>query len=273
LIQHWDGVQWSIVPSPNPDDQVNELRGVAALSANDVWAVGYSFGTQSESNIDTLILHWDGVSWSEVASPPNVLGVANQLFGITAISATDIWAVGSAGGAPLSMHWNGSVWSTVPVRGHGGLSGEVLVAVAGAGSNDVWAVGRGRGFYSNRSAATIRHWDGAHWTLKVCRAASSSNPPDGYEGGGPDSYLTGVSAGAANNVWAVGVLGAAPTILHWDGFAWTTVTHPRAFPNSAGLNAVTALSGGSAWSAGFEIQVHSSGLVTDVRTLIHRYIP
>ena len=275
LIQHWDGAQWSIVSSPNPDDQVNELRGVAALSASDVWAVGYSFGTQSESNIDTLILHWDGVSWSEVAAPPNVIGVANQLFGIAAISTDDIWAVGSAGGAPISMHWNGSAWTTVPVRGHGGLIGENLVAVSGARSNDVWAVGTGRGFFSNRSGATIRHWDGAHWTLKVCRAASSSNPPQDYEGGGPDSYFTGVSAAAANDVWAVGANGSGPMILHWDGRAWTAVTHPRAFPNSAVLRAVATSGGGSAWSVGvdIEIDVSVSPATSYERTLIHRYTP
>ena len=272
LIQHWDGAQWSIVPSPSPDDQANELRGVTALSANDVWAVGYSFGTQSESNIDTLILHWDGLRWSEVPSP-NVLGVANQLLGIAALSTNDIWAVGYAGGTPLSMHWNGSAWSMVHVPRNGGLSSEWLTAVSGTASNDMWAVGMGRGIFTNRTSATITHWDGARWTQKVCRATSSSNPPDGYEGGGPDAYFTGVSAAATNDVWAVGVSGSGPMILHWDGSAWTTVTHPRAFPNSAALRGVATSSEGGAWSAGVEIEVSPSGSVTQVRTLINRYTP
>ena len=67
-----------------------------------------------ETPIETLILHWDGSRWSQVPSP-NVSGGANQLFGITAISANDIWAVGTAGGAPLAMRWNGSDWSVVPL--------------------------------------------------------------------------------------------------------------------------------------------------------------
>src|SRR5574341_1480287 len=69
LIEHWDGAKWSIVSSPSPDSQFNELRGVAVLSANDVWAVGYRGGTQTETPIETRILHWDGSSWSQVASP------------------------------------------------------------------------------------------------------------------------------------------------------------------------------------------------------------
>jgi hypothetical protein len=272
LIQHWDGTEWRIVSSPSPEDQVNALLGVAALSANDAWAVGYRFGSQTQSPIETLILHWDGVSWSQVASP-NLAGVANQLFGITALSTNDIWAVGYAGGAPLSMHWNGNIWSVVPVQRNGGLSSEWLTAVSGTASNDVWAVGTGRGIFTNQTFATIRHWDGARWTDKVCRASSSSNPPEGYEGGGPDAYFTGVSAAASNDVWAVGVRGAGPMILHWDGSAWTTVTHPRAFPNSAVLRAVATSREGSAWGAGVEIEIDATGSGTHVRTLIDRYMP
>jgi hypothetical protein len=274
LIQHWDGTQWTIVPSPSPGNQVNALLGVAALSASEVWAVGYWIGSDTEANIDTLILHWDGVGWTQVPSP-NIAGVANQLAGITAISASDIWAVGTAGGTPLAMHWNGTAWTIIPMRFRNGLSSENLLAVSGAASNDVWAVGLGRGFYSNRPSGTIRHWDGTRWTDRVCRAFSSSNPPDGYEGeGGPDFYFTGVSARASNDVWAVGALGSGPMILHWDGLAWTTVTHPRAYPNSATLSAVATVKGGSAWSAGREIvQEGTSGVFHPPRTLVHRYRP
>ena len=273
LIQHWDGTRWSIVPSPSPDNQINELRGVAALSATDAWAVGYSSGIQSEANIDTLILHWDGATWSEVPSPNVALNAANQLFGIGAISARDIWAVGSAGGGALAMHWDGTAWRVVPVEGNSGLSSEFLTGVSGSAGNDVWAVGQGRGVFSNRAGATLRHWDGVHWTTKVCRARSASNPPDDYEGGGPDSYFTGVSVRASNDAWVVGVAGSGPFILHWDGQAWTRVTHPRAFPNSATLEGVATSSGGGAWAVGREIEIDSSGMISTARTLIDRYRP
>jgi hypothetical protein len=271
LIQHWDGSQWSIVSSPSPDKQFNELRGIAALSANDVWAVGYRGGTSSETPIETFILHWDGASWQQIASP-NINGGANQLFGITAISANDIWAVGSVAGAPLALHWNGSAWSIVPVSVGSGLSTEKLTGVSGSASNDVWAVGDGKGIFTNQTFATIMHWDGARWSEKVCRAASSSNPPAGYEGGGPDAYFTGIAAAAVNNVWAVGVLGSGPMILHWDGRAWTTVTHPRLFPNAGVLRAVTTSKIGSAWSVGLEVIV-DGGTTNPERTLIDKYTP
>jgi len=43
--------KWSVVPSPNPNVVPSGLSGVAAVSANDVWSVGYA-----DSN--TLIEHY-----------------------------------------------------------------------------------------------------------------------------------------------------------------------------------------------------------------------
>src|SRR5207253_765948 len=58
VTEHWDGKAWTIVPSPNPQPGVdNFLDGVAAVSANNVWAVGDS-GTSLHPG--TVLLHWDG---------------------------------------------------------------------------------------------------------------------------------------------------------------------------------------------------------------------
>ncbi len=48
LIEHWNGRQWSVIPSPNPPSPksphfaLNTLNSVSAVSASDVWAVGTS---------------------------------------------------------------------------------------------------------------------------------------------------------------------------------------------------------------------------------------
>jgi hypothetical protein len=73
LIEHWDGVGWSVVDAPN----VSTLTSAVAIAPNDVWAVG-SGGT----------LHWDGTAWSVVPSPTVALSV-------DASSANDVWAVGN----------------------------------------------------------------------------------------------------------------------------------------------------------------------------------
>jgi hypothetical protein len=65
---------------------------MAAVSANDIWAVGYFYySSGSFFGPHTLIEHWDGSNWSIVGSP----GSASwQLNGVAAVSANDVWAVG-----------------------------------------------------------------------------------------------------------------------------------------------------------------------------------
>src|SRR5438094_4607096 len=42
LIEHWNGSSWSIVPSPAAPGWYSDLKGISALAADDIWAVGYS---------------------------------------------------------------------------------------------------------------------------------------------------------------------------------------------------------------------------------------
>jgi hypothetical protein len=65
---------------------------VAATSGTNAWAVGYYFnGTVKR----TLVLHWNGTSWTHQTSP-NAGGSSldNVLQGVAATSSTDAWAVG-----------------------------------------------------------------------------------------------------------------------------------------------------------------------------------
>ena len=71
----------------------NELFSVAAVSASNVWAVGFS--TDSTTTDHTLIEHWNGTSWSVVKSPSPGSG-SDSLSGVAAISANNVWAVGAS---------------------------------------------------------------------------------------------------------------------------------------------------------------------------------
>jgi hypothetical protein len=94
VVVHWDGTSWSIVPSPNPNlmspIQGSQLGGIAAISANDIWAVGHNEGS-------TLTEHWDGKSWKVVDSPNP--GQSNFLAGVTALSDGTVAAVGNQFGS------------------------------------------------------------------------------------------------------------------------------------------------------------------------------
>src|SRR6266851_991175 len=129
---------WSVVPSPSPGPSVNDLNGVASISANDVWAVGDFINAQDIPR--TLIEHWNGTSWSVVTSPNGSKG-SNFLFGVTAVSSTDVWAVGEFNNtSTLTEHWNGHTWRVVSSP-NGGTRDNVLNGVTAVSASDVWAVG------------------------------------------------------------------------------------------------------------------------------------
>ena len=79
------------------------------MSADDTWAVGLATSTYYISDGDpitssqTLIEHWDGTAWSIVPGPnpgtaDNYYGtITNELYGVPAVSASDVWAVGMYG--------------------------------------------------------------------------------------------------------------------------------------------------------------------------------
>src|SRR5262249_8996815 len=83
VVEHWDGASWSVVSSPAVNSSL-EVGRVSADASNDVWAVGNSPG---------LILHFDGTSWSRTVLKPALYG-GPALFGVAALSPTNVWAVG-----------------------------------------------------------------------------------------------------------------------------------------------------------------------------------
>jgi hypothetical protein len=139
LIEHWDGTQWSDVPSPSPGSSNNDLQGVTAVGANDVWTVGL----YSNTGVDqTLAEHWDGTSWTVVATP-DIDPAGNDLSDVSARATSDVWAVGShfkSGVAQtLVEQWDGTQWRIVPSPNPG--KQEDQLAKMTKISNTLWSVG------------------------------------------------------------------------------------------------------------------------------------
>jgi hypothetical protein len=101
VIEHWDGTSWTIVPSPNvsPSNTSNFLTGIAAVSATNIWAVGYY---TNSTGTHTLTEHWDGTSWSIIPSPDGA-AAASILSGVAATSTGTVVAVGESGQNPLIL--------------------------------------------------------------------------------------------------------------------------------------------------------------------------
>jgi plastocyanin len=186
LVQHWNGAAWSVVSSPNVGTDSNFLwGGIAAVSPNNIWAVG-SYGPNGSRR--TLTMNWTGSKWLVIPSP-NVGAGENRLNAALAIASNDIWAVGYAGSNPdeqaLIEHWNGATWSVVPVPNLGpGQS--MLLAMAASSSSDVWAAG----FHDG--ATLTEHWNGSQWSV-----VPSPNQPGA-------SYLQAMARSPDGSLWAGG---------------------------------------------------------------------
>src|SRR6266568_2507641 len=236
--------QWSVVPSPNGSSTSN-LSAVAAVSANDVWAVGSS-GNQ-RSGAQTLIEHWNGSSWSVVTSP-NPGSIYNTLYGVTVISAANVWAVGyyvNTTGVTQTLieHWNGTSWSVVkspsPATGN-----NELFSVSAASASSIWTVG----FLTNNTSQTpvdqtlIEHWNGSSWSV-----VTSPSPGSGGD-------LRAVAAVSAGNVWAVGYYSPNSSSIQtlverWNGTSWQVVKSAN-IGTSPTFSAVAAVSAHDIWAVG-----------------------
>src|SRR2546422_923441 len=109
------GGKWSIVPSPNVGSSFDQLNGVTAVSASNIWAVGDDY---TNGVVQTLIEHWNGTRWQVVPST-NAGSVDDVLLGVAAVSASNIWTVGydqRGNGAVQTLieHWNGTSWQVIP---------------------------------------------------------------------------------------------------------------------------------------------------------------
>jgi hypothetical protein len=223
---------------------------------DDVWAVG---GSGS-------IRHWDGSTWTPVAS-----GTSSDLTGVSGHGAADVWAVGPAG---TVVNWNGASWGSVAEGSIGPLSAvwgrapddvwtggplhwngrawtapsddsniEAL-AFCGFSPGDVWAVGQD--LVAGNGTGTIAHWDGASWTVEGIAGVSAPNATVL----GP-SEMRAVWCHSPSDVWAVGKITAltgplVDTIARWDGSSWSPVDNPTAEP----LTGIWGTDGNDIWAAG-----------------------
>ena len=110
LIEHFDGTSWAVVPSPNVGpssaNQSNRLLGLTANSANDIWAFGSYFAADGSGHQMTLLLHWDGSSWSVASSPSPTKGgfPCDLLWAGVTPSPGNLWILGSMHDGSLAIH-------------------------------------------------------------------------------------------------------------------------------------------------------------------------
>lgn len=220
------------------------INDVAAISANDSWAVGYRPSIDDESS-DGAIWHLAGDNWQLVSSPnsgglhlidmvSNSVGWATgervtlryldstwqvvasgdsvpHLTDISAVSASELWGVGPEG----IYRFDGSSWQHIdPDPG--------LRAIAMTG--DVgWVVG---------VTGKIRRFDGASWGEPVFPAGAN---------------LHDVAINSTDDAWAVGDQG---TILHFTGGDASNWSQVAAGLTGEALRSISLPTAGTGWIGG-----------------------
>jgi hypothetical protein len=206
-------------------------------------AVGFYVDNTGER---TLIEQWNGGSWQVISSPS--AGTSDDLYGVVALSASDIWAVGEVGGSGKFVHWDGTSWSIVTSHSIG--VGPGLTAITGLSSKNLWSVGEYEDPNTFTFQTLVEHWNGTKW-----KVVSSPNVGTG------DNDLTGVVAVSSNDIWVVGYScsvslcfgsGLKQTLIeHWNGSSWNIIPSPNVGSGTNVLNAVVNLPlNNSVWAVG-----------------------
>ena len=250
LAQHFDGTRWTAYPLPNVGMQQNILFGVSMPTPGKAWAVGTY--VDGHFNQKTLVEHFDGNTWSVVPSlSPGK--EQNILYGVAAISDSDVWAVGAEQDAhglwhTLTEHWDGSEWSVVPSVDPG-VNGNQFYAVKAKSSHDIYAVGQQAGT-SFPSQALIEHWDGSSWSV----VASPADPNATALPLGVDvsrSHLTIVGQQETDKVPYTTYVAAGPA----GGLTIQNTPNQGAGEND--LFGVATAADGSAWAVGWDINTNT----------------
>jgi hypothetical protein len=278
-ILYWDGSRYYEIAAPQARLPANRIsaRAIWGSGPDDVW-IGNSAGAQ----------HFDGFGWSDPTSsefPPVyaisgrgrddvwfgtaggmvlhrtaagtavaiVGGFGEQIVGVWAVAADDVWAIGDA---TTVAHFDGHAWRPVmpdqPIPGAAFYAG--LADVWGNGPDDVWMVGY---------LGTVAHWNGqvlhvepnfttAHllalWGsgADVWAVGGAGSVFRRVDGGwcnvwtGPRLDFTWIWGSAGDDVWVGGGL----RVFHWDGSGWTERSRASLTDPIAGI---TGTADGARW--------------------------
>jgi hypothetical protein len=187
--------------------------------------------------------------WSIV--PSANADVDAYLKDVTALSATDAWAVGIRSNDQsylhtLIEHWDGTAWHVVASPNPSAASDQ-LFDVEAVSASDVWAVGVQQDDFDEPTEMLIEHWDGTSW--KAVPGPSSLADAAG-------AYLQGLARiPGSTRLWAVG--GAKldfgqpsqPVVLRSNGTVWKVVASPS-FVDGGGLQGVAAIDATHAMAVG-----------------------
>ncbi|HZW08742.1 MAG TPA: GC-type dockerin domain-anchored protein [Phycisphaerales bacterium] len=221
IVQHFDGEQWTLVPTPLPGKNFPGgvqiyLYDVDGAAPDDIWAVG-THEHPIDPGTETLTMHWDGSAWSVVPSPKTgELSSGSSFEAVEAVAADDVWAVGlwanendPARRSPLAAHWDGSGWTIVDVALATNGDQELRDVDADPSGSAVWVAG---GFGVTETAPYVLRWNGGEFVF-----VEPQPDVNVYQS------IEEIEVFAEDDVWVTAYRTSTfeAVMLHWDGSGWT----------------------------------------------------
>lgn len=250
-VEAHDCGHWSRIPSPNAAADATFLGGISGVVAEDVWSVGW-YRVEHSSGYDEFpyALRWDGEEWIPefVPEPPIGLDRKTRLSDVTAVSPSEIWAVGDY--IPpdnintietLAMKWGDGDWELVPSPTAQIGSGSAFYAIDSKG-DEIWAVGYSLGPAGADNLAA--RWTGSDW--------EEFHPVRINNG---DHQFNAVHVQSENLVVAAGGVGplSIPYVAKWDGSSWSEVLPRLNSDDYLGLTSVIGFAPDDIWVGGSRV--------------------
>lgn len=207
--------------------QYSQLMSVAAISARDAWAAGYT-------SAGALVMHWNGTRWAAV-SIPGAAGLS--LTEVQATPASGIWMFGNdSRGSEVIVHGDGSHWARVPLPAYSNMASAAVL-----GPSDMWRADGAACMSASggpwQCSTSLYHWDGAGWSQPYQIA----------------TQIVALSGSGPGNVWAIGESNPSKnqrsytlTAYRWNGTAWARVAAMPG-PRASGQPGIDAASPASVW--------------------------
>jgi hypothetical protein len=261
LIERWNGISWSIVPSPDGNGGPNAyLTGISCRSSIDCTAVG---AVQGRTFNQPLIEHWNGDVWGLESAPKPKKALNSYLTGVSCASVNACTAVG--------RFFSGSVfhtlveerketgWSIVKGSAPTVAKSSELSGVSCASASRCMAVGDFAGPRARRTL--IERRQGSRWSI-----VSSANTNAGH-----DNYLTGVSCFSSRACTAVGHSSTGTSFVtlieQWNGSDWAMVPSPNVNPNKTNyLTGVSCLLPSVCTAVGYFDVVSNQPLIAQTKS-------
>ncbi len=197
-----------------------------------------------------LVVGVGGPAYASTATqvPAESTGFFGGFGDVTAVSATDGWAVGGNGTTGVVQRFNGTRWNVFPtpdLLGQGANSSATLSGVDATSAGNAFAVGDATSAITGAHIGVALRWNGSAWGRLTVPGTST------------ETAFTAVKAFSANDAWAVGGTTASANssrttvAMHFNGTAWTPT--PIQSPGTRD-NILTSVDGSAAndvWAVGY----------------------